>query len=244
MNPPATPQAAALYFPKGAVRYSPIMYMTPDRWQYTCDYGREVFGRQDEHLSSLMPQAIGKGLPDIAVSPDVGRLLMILTSTTRGRLAIEVGTLGGYSAIWIARGLQSGGRLITIEPEKPHAEFASEQFRRAGVDDRVEVLMGTGLTVLPILAKQFQPKSVDLVFLDAIKTEYPAYWEIVKPMIAVGGLILADNVYGSGDWWIDDETSVTREAVDRFNRTVADDPDFETVAVPIRQGLLIGRRMR
>src|SRR5688572_10941667 len=210
------------------------MYMTPERWQYTCDYGREVFGRQDAHLAKLMEEGIAKGLPDIAVSADVGRLLMILTSTTRGKLAIEVGTLGGYSAIWIARGMQPGGRLITIEPEKSHADFAAEQFRRAGVHDRVEILLGSGLTVLPILANQFQPKAVDVVFLDAVKTEYPDYWEIVKPMIAVRGLMLADNVYGSGDWWIDDETSATREAVDRFNRTVASDPDFETVAVPIR----------
>ena len=81
------------------------MDMTPERWRYTGAYSREVFGAQDAHLAGLMEAAVGRGLPDIAVSADVGRLLMILTSMTRGRLALEVGTLGGYSAIWIARGL-------------------------------------------------------------------------------------------------------------------------------------------
>jgi predicted O-methyltransferase YrrM len=77
-----------------------------------------------------------------------------------------------------------------------------------------------------------------------VKTEYPEYWRIVKPLIAVGGLIIADNVLGSGDWWIDDERDATRAAADQFSRTVAGDRDFETVAVPLRQGVLIGRRAR
>ena len=100
------------------------MEMTPERWAFTTTYLREVFGTQDEQLRTLMPRAVAAGLPDIAVSADVGRLLMLLTRMTGNgkgaRLAIEVGTLAGYSGIWIARGLASGGRLITIEPnEKP-----------------------------------------------------------------------------------------------------------------------------
>lgn len=218
--------------------------MTPQRWQYTNDYSREVFGRQDDHLADLMPRAVKHGLPDIAVSADVGRLLQILTSMTRGRLAIEVGTLGGYSGIWIARGLKPGGRLITIESVDLHADFALKQFEFAGVTDRIQLRRGEGLEVLPRLAFELPPQSVDVVFLDAIKTEYPEYWQIVRPLIAVGGLIIADNVYGSGDWWIDDERNPTRQGADRFNRKVASDPDFEAVAVPLRQGVLVGRRMR
>lgn len=220
------------------------MDMTPQRWEYTGAYLREVFGREDAHLAGLMPQAVGRNLPDIAVSADVGRMLMMLTSMTRGRLAIEVGTLGGYSGIWIARGLCDGGTLITIEPEKLHADFAIEQFKRAGVSERVELRRGAGLDVLPQLARELGPDSVDIVFLDAIKTEYPDYWRIVRPLIAVGGLIIADNVLGSGDWWIDDESNESRQAADRFNRLVAGDAAFEAVAVPLRQGVLIGRRMR
>src|SRR5687768_16736512 len=107
--------------------------MTPQRWQFTNNYSRDVFGKQDPHLANLMNDGVAKGLPDIAVSADVGRLLYILTSTTRAQLAIEVGTLGGYSGIWIARALNPQGKLITIEPEKLHADFALAQFKKAGV---------------------------------------------------------------------------------------------------------------
>ena len=219
------------------------MDVNRERWAYIQEYSREVFGRQDAHLAGLMDEAVEIGLPNIAVSADVGRLLMILTSMTRGQLAIELGTLGGYSGIWIARGLKPGGRLITIEPEPAHADFAKVQFERAGVDDRIEMRCGAALDVLPKLAQELDPNSVDVVFIDAVKTEYPDYWEMVRPMIAAGGLVLADNVLGSGSWSIDDEAQPQRAAVDRFNRLVADDPDFEAAVVPLRNGVLVGRRI-
>jgi caffeoyl-CoA O-methyltransferase len=224
----------------------PGMEITPQRWEYTNTYSREVFGREDQHLAGLMKEAVARGLPDIAVSADVGRMLMILTSMTRAKMAIEVGTLGGYSGIWLARGLarEPGSKLITIESEKLHADFAQEQFKKAKVADRIELRRGAALDLLPRLARELAPGSVDVIFLDAVKTEYPEYWKIVRPLIALGGLIIADNVYGSGDWWIDDVGNPSRDAADRFNRLVAGDQDFEAVAVPLRQGVLIGRRMR
>jgi len=223
------------------------MEITPQRWQYLNEYSRVVFGKQDEHLAGLMAQAVEEGLPDIAVSADVGRLLMILTSLTAGRLAIEVGTLAGYSGIWIARGLNSGGsggRLITIEKEPAHAAFARRQFQLAGVADRVEVRCGDGIAELERLAGELPPRSVDVVFLDAEKVEYPDYWRLVKPLIAAGGLILSDNAYSTGSWWIDGVGDAERDAADAFNRLVAGDEDFEAVAVPLRQGVMIGRRFR
>lgn len=220
------------------------MDMSPQRWELTSAYLREVFGRQDDHLASLMREAVAAGLPDIAVSADVGRLLMILTSLAGARTVIEVGTLAGYSGIWIARGLAPGGRLISIEYEPKHATFARRQFERAGVSDRVDLRVGAALDVLPALARELGPASVDVVFLDAVKTEYPAYWGIVRPLIRPGGLILADNVLGGGSWWIDNAGEPSRDAVDRFNRMVAADREFETVAVPLREGVLVGRRLR
>jgi caffeoyl-CoA O-methyltransferase len=219
------------------------MAMTDDRWNYTNEYSREVFGQQDEHLAGLMTEATAAGLPDIAVSADVGRLLMMLTSMTQARLALEVGTLGGYSGIWIARGLAEGGRLITIEREPNHAAFAQRQFERAAVDDRVEIRMGGALEVLPRLADELGPGSVDVVFIDAEKTEYCEYWESVRPLVAVGGVVLADNVLGTGSEWIDQQDRPQPRAVDRFNRLVAGDEAFEVVAVPLRQGVLFARRV-
>jgi predicted O-methyltransferase YrrM len=220
------------------------MDMTPQRWQYTADYSREVFGRQDAHLAGLMVEAVREGLPDIAVSPEVGRLLLILASTTKGRLALEVGTLGGYSGIWITRGLAAGGRLVTIDRDPRATAFARKQFERAGVASRVELRCGEALEILSDLVKERRPGSVDVVFLDAEKTEYPAYWHLVRPLIARGGLILADNAFGSSSWWIDEADNASRRGADELNRLVAADPEFEAVAVPVRQGLLIGRRWR
>jgi caffeoyl-CoA O-methyltransferase len=221
--------------------------MTPDRWNATSDYLVDVFGAQDEQLRTLMPRAVAAGMPDIAVSADVGRLLMMLTSLTGGgrgaSLALELGTLGGYSGIWIARGLAPGGRLITVEAEPRHADFAEREFQAAGVGGSVQIRRGAALQVLPALVQEFGNR-FDVIFLDAAKREYPAYFEIVRGAIAPGGLLIADNVLGSHTWWIDEPAGRTpdRDGADRFNRLVAADPDFEAVAVPLREGVLIARR--
>ncbi len=213
------------------------MTMTPERWDFLDDYSREVFGAEDDHLSGLMAEAVAAGLPDIAVTADVGRLLHILTAMTRGLLAIEVGTLAGYSGIWIARGLQPTGKLITIELQPKHAEFARKQFERAGVSDQVEIRLGPGIEVLTALSDELEPGSVDVLFIDAVKTEYSEYFQAARPLIAVGGLVLADNVLGTGEGWVDQGYGT-----DPFNRLIAADPDFEAVAVPLRQGVMIARR--
>jgi predicted O-methyltransferase YrrM len=223
------------------------MDMTPERWQFTSAYLREVFGREDDQLRTLMSRAVAAGLPDIAISPDVGRLIHLLAKTTgQGRgpsLILELGTLAGYSGIWLARALAPGGRLITVEPEPRHAEFARAEFQRAGVADLVTIRREPALDLLPTLARELGPASIDVAFIDAIKTEYPEYFRLLKPLIRPGGLLLADNVLGSS-WWIDAPpgSDPQRDAVDRFNRMVASDPDFDAAAVPIRQGLLIARR--
>ena len=230
------------------------MDMTPQRWENTCAYLQEVFGRQDTDLAELRNRAIARGLPDIAISPDVGRLLMILTALTgrdgRGAtLALELGTLAGYSAIWIARGLAPDGRLVTVEIDDHHADAAQSEFQRAGVADRIEIVRSAALDALPVLAERFGPESFDLIFLDAVKAEYPAYLEAARPLLRPGGLLLADNALGSSEWWIDDEVGVdpeadrSRVAMDRFNRELASDAGFEAVCVPIRQGLTIGRKI-
>jgi len=226
------------------------MEMTPKRWEATSTYLREVFGAQDEQLRTLMPRALAAGLPDIAVSPDVGRLLLLLTSMTGGgrgaRLAVEVGTLAGYSSIWIARGLAAGGRLITIESQPRHAEVAEREFEAAGLAGTISVRRGAAIPVLTELAMSLGPGSVDLVFLDAAKREYPDYFQAIRASIAVGGLLVADNVLGSGQWWIDEASghNADRDGADRLNRLLAADPDFEAVAVPIREGILVARRLR
>ena len=213
------------------------MTMTSERWNFLNEYAREVFGEQDEQLATLMDRAKEAGLPRIAVSPDVGKLLYILTSLTTGRLAIELGTLGGYSGIWIARGLAADGKLMTIEIDDAHADFAEEEFRRAGLADNVEVLRGEALDVVGDLTARLEPETVDLVFIDATKSEYVAYFELVRDLIVPGGLLVADNVYATGRGWIDEGYGT-----DEFNRLVAADPEFDATATPMREGVLIARR--
>lgn len=212
--------------------------MTDETWDFINRYSREVFGSQDEHLAGLMDQAVRAGLPAIAVGPDVGRLLMILTSMTEGRLAVEVGTLAGYSGIWLTRGLRPEGRLITIESEPSHAQFAAEQFVKAGISDRVDLRMGAGLEVLARLPGELETEDVDVLFLDAIKSEYVGYFEAVRSLIPVGGLVIADNVYGTGEGWID-----RGHGTDEFNRHMAADRDFESAAFPFREGVMIALRV-
>lgn len=211
--------------------------MTPETWSYLGDYADDVFGQYDDHLAGLMNRATEAGLPPIAVSADVGRLLKILVSMTEGKLAIELGTLAGYSGIWIARGLADDGRLITIEFNPKHAEFAQAEFETAGVADKVTLIRGAALEVLPGIAAEVGTQSVDFAFIDAVKSEYVDYFHLLKPLIKTGGLIVADNVYGTGAGWIDQG-----HGTDDFNRLVADDPDFDAVATPMREGVLIARR--
>jgi len=215
----------------------PTMPMTPERWTYIGNYAEDVFGQYDDHLADLMSRAVEAGLPPIAVSADVGRLLKILVSMTDAKVALELGTLAGYSGIWIARGLADDGKLITIEYQDRHADFAAAEFETAGVGDKVEIVRGAALDVLPGIAERLGEASVDFIFIDAVKSEYVDYFRLVRPLIKVGGLLVADNVYATGAGWIDEGYGT-----DQFNRLVASDPDFEAVATPMREGVLIARR--
>ena len=224
------------------------MDAAPEKSQKTQAYIREVFGQQDAHLAGLMNRATEAGLPDIAISADVGRLLTLLTSLSgadgRGAAhALEFGTLAGYSGVWIARGLRRGGRLITVEPNPEHAAFAEQTFKDAGVADRVSLRRAPALEVIPSIMGEWGPESVDFVFLDAIKTEYRDYFDGLLPLLRPGAIIAADNCLGGGSWWVTDDpgSSPDRDAVDAFNRYLAARDDFITTMVPLREGVLVAR---
>lgn len=226
------------------------MEMTADRWVKSDQYIREVFGREDGALIGLMERAVAAGLPSIAVSPDTGRLLMMLTSMTNGgrgaKLALELGTLAGYTAIWISRGLANDGRLITLEPNSKHAAFAREAIATAGAASRVEVRERKSLDAFPELSREFGQTSFDFIFADAIKTEYSQYFHWAREHLRPGGLFVAHNALGSAHWWIDAASSAASEperlAVDRFNREIAADPLFDAMVLPTHQGLMVARR--
>ncbi|MCW5775847.1 MAG: O-methyltransferase [Phycisphaeraceae bacterium] len=233
------------------------MEMTPERWRATCDYLGAVFGRfadpLDGQLETLHARAVSAGLPDIAVSADVGRLLMLLVSMSGSdgggaRRAVELGTLGGYSALWIARGLAPGGRLMTVEPEELHAQFAQREFERAGMTDRVELRRGRGVETLSSFLDEYGEGSFDFVFLDAVKREYSAYAVLAARLLRAGGLLVADNCLGAR-WWITDapdpdpSAESDRAAVDAFNRWIGSPSGpFLAACVANREGLVVARR--
>lgn len=210
-----------------------------ERWRYTETYLSEVFGVEDEAATAIRAAAESAGLPPIAISSDVGRFLTLVTRLVGTRRALEIGTLAGYSALHIARGLETGGSLITLEADSKHAALARRNLEAAGVADRVRVEAGSALDTLPVIAEELGAASVDLVFMDAQKTEYMRYWRLVRPMLRAGGLLIADNVLGTGRWWIDDVEDPERIAVDEFNRALAADPGLEVAGLLVRQGILM-----
>src|SRR3954468_1863072 len=153
-----------------------------------------LFGAEDELLASLREEADRTGLPPIAISSDEGRLLQVLLTAIGARQVLEVGTLGGYSAIWMARALPPDGHLLSLELEPAHAEFARRYVDRAGLSARVEIRVGRALDVLPSLdGRQF-----DAMFLDADKEPLPTYFEWALRLVRPGGLIIGDNALWGG----------------------------------------------
>jgi predicted O-methyltransferase YrrM len=148
----------------------------------------------DPVLSAALEASDAAGLPKIAVSPQQGKFLSLLAAATGARRILEIGTLGGYSTIWLARGAGPDGRVTTLEYEAKHAEVARANIDRAGVGDRVEVLVGAALDTLPnVTGGPF-----DLVFIDADKENNPGYLEWAVKLTRPGSMIVVDNVIRDG----------------------------------------------
>ena len=160
----------------------------------------ELFNRvlrsEDDALVAAREAGAAAGMPAIEVSAQHGKLLFLLASATRATRALEIGTLAGYSTIELARGVGAGGRVITLEYEPRHAEVARQNLARAGVDDRVEVIVGAALDTLPTLVGREEP--FDLIFIDADKENNVAYVEWAIKLGAPGSIIVVDNIARSG----------------------------------------------
>jgi predicted O-methyltransferase YrrM len=149
----------------------------------------------DDVLTAAVRASDAAGLPAIAVSSNQGKLLMLLARAIGARRALEIGTLGGYSAIWLARGLAPGGRLVTLEFDPHHADVARANLERARLSDVVEVRVGPALDTLPTLEGE---EPFDIVFIDAEKSEYPQYLGWAVRLTRPGAVIVADNVVRDG----------------------------------------------
>jgi len=151
---------------------------------------------EDPALTAALEASDAAGLPPIAVSAQSGKFLSLLATAIRATRVLEIGTLGGYSTICLARGVGPAGRVVTLEYEPKHAEVARANLVRAGVDDRVEVIVGAALDTLPQLMGR--PEPFDLIFIDADKENNSAYVEWAIKLGAQGSVILVDNVVRAG----------------------------------------------
>jgi predicted O-methyltransferase YrrM len=168
-----------------------------DQWSQIDAYLVSSLLPADAVLGETLRANAKAGLPAIDVSPNQGRLLQLIAQIQGARSILEIGTLGGYSTIWLARALPPGGRLITLESNPKHAEVARDNLARAGFADVVEVRVGAALDSLPRLAEEGRPP-FDFVFIDADKANNPSYFAWAVRLTRPGSVIIVDNVVRSG----------------------------------------------
>ena len=180
----------------------------------------------DPVISAAVQASDAAGLPQIAVSAQQGKFLSLLAGAIQARRILEIGTLGGYSTIWLARGAGPRGRVVTLEYEPRHAEVARANLQRAGLADRVDVIVGAALDTLPTL----DGEPFDLVFIDADKENYVAYLQWAVRLARPGALILADNVIREGQI-LAPQHDAQAEAVRRTLQLMGEHPRLDTAVI-------------
>jgi predicted O-methyltransferase YrrM len=171
--------------------------MTMDLWTRVDGYIEERLVPQDPALAAALTASAAAGLPSVALSVAQGKMLHLLARLARASRILEIGTLGGYSAIWLARGLEPGGSLVTLEVNAHHAEVARRNLARAGLGSIVEVRSGAALETLPVLERE-RAGPFDLAFVDADKANNPLYIEWAVRLGRPGTVIVVDNVVRAG----------------------------------------------
>ena len=195
-------------------------------WDLVDAYFEDVLGLADESLAAALAATAAAGMPAIAVSPAQGKLLHLLVRATGATRVLEIGTLGGYSTIWLARALPAGGRLITLEAVEKHAAVARSNIARAGLSDRVEIRVGKALDTLPSLQGPF-----DFVFIDADKQNNVAYFDWGLKLSRPGSLIVIDNVVRDGKVIDARSSDVAVQGVRKLNERMAAEPQVSVTAV-------------
>ena len=181
----------------------------------------------DPALSAALQDSNAAGLPNIAVSFQQGKFLSLLAGAIQARRILEIGTLGGFSTIWLARGAGPGGRVVTLEYEPKHAEVARANLERAGVGDRVEIKIGAALETLPTVTEG----PFDLVFIDADKDNYVGYLEWAIRLARPGAIIVADNVIREGRVLTAPSGDAAASAVRETLQLMGADPRLDAAAI-------------
>ena len=204
--------------------------LNDDLYNYIVD----IFAKEDNLLKEVVKETESKKIPLIQVSPENGKFLQLLIKIIKAKNVLEIGALTGYSSIWMARGLPDDGKLITLEVSPEHAAEARRNFKKAGLDKKIELILGNAMESLD----KIKDKKFDFAFIDADKVGYPAYYDKIIGMMNKGGIIAADNALRDGKI-VDKDADEGTKAVDAYNRKVASDPRVESLLIPISDGLTI-----
>jgi caffeoyl-CoA O-methyltransferase len=203
-------------------------------------YIDSLFGSQDDLLEDVLSSIKENGMPSISVSSSSGKLLTMLISISGAKNVLEIGALGGYSGICLARGFGSEGKLTSLELEETYAKHAYNNLSKAGFGDQVAYLVGPALETLEKLVGENH--QFDFFFIDADKGNYENYLKFCVELAEPGALIVADNVLSGGS--VADPTIEARhstEAMKKFNEAVASNAQLESILIPIGDGLTVSR---
>jgi len=200
------------------------------------EYIHKLFGAEDSHLANIRQTTLDEGLPQINVASEEGRLLSFLIRLANAKKVVEIGTLAGYSATWIARALPEDGKLITLERDDHHADVAQSLFDKSGLAGRIEIRRGDALVSLQKLSAE---GPFDAVFIDANKDGYPGYLDWAIDNVRVGGLIMAHNTLWSGRIVHPEEHANNKdlEGLMAFNQRISEDSRLLGTLIPMGDGL-------
>lgn len=205
--------------------------LNEELYQYIIDN----FVEEDDILKDVVRTTEEKEIPLIQVSPELGKFLQMLIKMINARNVLEIGTLTGYSTIWMARGLNADGKITTLEINEHHAAAAKINFTKAGLENKINLITGNALESL----KELNEEKFDFVFIDADKPGYPSYYEKVIPMMNKGGIISLDNTLKEGRV-ISNEPDEYVRGIQILNEKISNDPRVLSLLIPISDGLTIG----
>jgi caffeoyl-CoA O-methyltransferase len=217
------------------LKYLPL---NDDLYRYAC---RQRSDADDGLLQALREEtaALGPEVSQMQISPEQGTLMGLLAAAIGARSAIEVGTFAGYSSICLARALPPDGRLICVDQSEEWTAIARRYWAKAGVQSKIDLRLGDARSILQRLEA---PLRFDLAFIDADKTGYDAYYELLLPRVRPNGLILFDNMLWGGRLGTGPVTEAAGQAFDALNRKLAADPRVECVLLPVADGIQVCRK--
>jgi predicted O-methyltransferase YrrM len=204
--------------------------MNEERWAAVDEYIAELLVQSDAVLDSVLESATAAGLPAIHVSVAQGKFLNLVARIMQAQRILELGTLAGYSTIWLARALPANGKLITLEVDPQRAQIAKANFLKANLGDKIELRLGEALNTLPLLFEQ-NPPPFDLIFIDADKPNIPHYFAWALKLARPGSLIIVDNVVRNGEVINAQSDDPNVKGVRQLNDIIAAEPRVSATVI-------------